>query len=73
VPHLHEGSCRFADHVNEYDEKLNTSITEEGDQRNVLIIGGIRIFLPSRANASGSHEECCKVKQERGHGANKFY
>jgi hypothetical protein len=33
--------------VNEDDEKLNTSITEEEDQRSILIIGGIQIFLPS--------------------------
>jgi hypothetical protein len=33
--------------VNEYDEKLNTYITKEDDQRSVLIIGGIKSFLPS--------------------------
>jgi hypothetical protein len=51
--HLYEYSCGVAGHVNEADEKLNTSITEEEDQRNVLIVGGIQIFLPrSQAEAS---------------------
>jgi hypothetical protein len=46
-PHPYEYSCGIASHVNEDDEKLNTSVTEEEDQRSVLIIGGIKIFLPS--------------------------
>jgi hypothetical protein len=46
-PHSYEDSCGVVDHVNEDDEKLNTSITEEEDQRSVLIIGGIQIFLPT--------------------------
>jgi hypothetical protein len=33
--------------VNEYDEKLDTYIIEEEDQRSILFIGGIKIFLPS--------------------------
>jgi hypothetical protein len=33
--------------VNEDDEKLKTSITKEKDQRSILVIGGIQIFLPS--------------------------
>jgi hypothetical protein len=41
-----EYSCGFVDHVNEDDEKLNTSFTREEDQRSILIIGGIWIFLP---------------------------
>jgi hypothetical protein len=44
---IDEDSCGFADHVNEDDEKLNTSITKEEDQRSILIIGGIKIFLPN--------------------------
>jgi hypothetical protein len=44
---IDEDSCGFVDHVNEDDEKLNTSITKEEDQRSILIIGGIRVFLPS--------------------------
>jgi hypothetical protein len=39
--------------VNKYDEKLNNSTIEEEDQRSVLIIGGIKIFLPrSQVEAS---------------------
>jgi hypothetical protein len=45
-PHMYEYSCGVVGHVNEDDEKLNTSITEEDDQRHFLIIGGIQIFLP---------------------------
>jgi hypothetical protein len=43
---MDEDSCGFADHVNEYDEKLNTLTIQEEDQRSILIIGGIQIFLP---------------------------
>jgi hypothetical protein len=43
---MDEDSCGFTNHVNEDDEKLNTSITKEEDQRSILIIGGIQIFLP---------------------------
>jgi hypothetical protein len=35
----------ISNHVNEDDEKLNTSIMKEEDQRSVLIIRGIQIFL----------------------------
>jgi hypothetical protein len=50
---IDEDSCGFVNHVNEDDEKLNTSITKEEDQRSVLIIGGIKSFLPSnQAEAS---------------------
>jgi hypothetical protein len=34
-------------HVNEDDEKLRTSTIEDKDQRTILIIGGVEIFLPS--------------------------
>ena len=41
-------SCRTVSRVNEYDDKLETFITvKEEDQRDVLIIGGVNIFLPS--------------------------
>jgi hypothetical protein len=40
-PHMYEESCGVVGHVNEYEEKLNTSIIVEEDQRSVLIIGGI--------------------------------
>jgi hypothetical protein len=43
---MDEDSCGFADHVNEDDEKLNTLTIQEEDQRSILIIGGIQIFLP---------------------------
>jgi hypothetical protein len=33
--------------VNEDDEKLKTSTIKEKDQRRILIIGGVEIFLPS--------------------------
>jgi hypothetical protein len=47
IPHLYEESCGFVDHMNEDDEKLNTSTIKEEDQRCILIIGRIKIFLPS--------------------------
>jgi hypothetical protein len=46
-PHPYEYSCGVSSHVNEDDDKLKTSVTEEKDQRSVLVIGGIHIFLPS--------------------------
>jgi hypothetical protein len=33
--------------VNEDDENLKTSTIEEKDQKTILIIGGVNIFLPS--------------------------
>jgi hypothetical protein len=45
--HPYEDSFGIAIHMNEDDEKLNTSVTEEEDQRSTLIIGGIKIFFPS--------------------------
>jgi hypothetical protein len=51
--HPYEDSCGVASRVNEDDDKLETFITEEKDQRSVLIIGGVEIFLPSsRGEAS---------------------
>jgi hypothetical protein len=35
-----------SNHVNEDDDKLKTCIIQEEDQRNILMIGGIGIFLP---------------------------
>jgi hypothetical protein len=75
-PHLYEDSCGVAGHVNEDDEKLNTSITEEEDQRSVLIIGGIHIFLPispTKANARVSHEEVMqRAPKKEAMGPNEF-
>jgi hypothetical protein len=45
-PHEHEYSCGVVNHMNEDDEKLNTSTLKEEDHRCILIIGGINIFLP---------------------------
>jgi hypothetical protein len=39
-PHPYEDSCGVAYHVNEDDEKLNTSIAKEEDQRSILTIRG---------------------------------
>jgi hypothetical protein len=55
--HSYKDSCGVADHVNEYDEKLNNSIIEEEDQRSILIIGGIQIFLPNIQVESNAHDE----------------
>jgi hypothetical protein len=52
-PHRYEDSCGTASHVNEDDEKLNTFFIEEKDHRSIMIIGGIKIFLPrSQGEAS---------------------
>jgi hypothetical protein len=52
-PHSDGDSRRTVSHVNEDDEKLQTFITEKEDQKTVLIIGGVKIFLPSgRGEAS---------------------
>jgi hypothetical protein len=53
-PHSGGNSRGTVSHVNEDDDKLETFITiEEKDQRDVLIIGGVEIFLPSdRGEAS---------------------
>jgi hypothetical protein len=52
-----EDSCGFADHVNEDDEKLNTFTIEEEDQRSILIIGGIKTFLPNSQVETSAHDE----------------
>jgi hypothetical protein len=54
---IDEDSCGFADHVNEDNEKLNTSITKEKDQRSILITGGIKIFLPNSQVEVSAHDE----------------
>jgi hypothetical protein len=58
-----EDSCGFADHVNEDDEKLNTLTIQEEDQRSILIIGGIRIFLPN--SLSRGQRMCCRCNNRR--------
>jgi hypothetical protein len=59
-------SCGFADHVNEDDEKLNTSITKEEDQRSILIIGGIKIFLPNSQVEANAHDESATTEGRNG-------
>ena len=45
---ISEDSCGFADHVNEYDDKLKTCTIQKEDQKNIMMIGGIWVFLPDR-------------------------
>jgi hypothetical protein len=53
MSHPYEDACETTSRVNEDDEKLNSSTAEERDQRSVLVIRGIEIFLPSsRGEAS---------------------
>jgi hypothetical protein len=47
IPHSYGDSRGAVSHVNEDDEKLQTSTIEEKDQGRILIIGGVKIFLPS--------------------------
>jgi hypothetical protein len=53
IPRSEEDSRRTVNHVNEDDEKLKNSTIEEKDRMIVMIIGGVKIFLPSdRGEAS---------------------
>jgi hypothetical protein len=47
-PYPYENSCGTTSRVNEYNEKLNTSIAKKKDKRRVIFIVGFNIFLPSR-------------------------
>jgi hypothetical protein len=65
---IDEHSCGFVDHVNEDDENLNTPIATEEDQRCVLIVGGIQIFLPNspiETNTRVAHEEVVQQESEK--------
>jgi hypothetical protein len=65
---IDEHSSGFADHLNEDDEKLNTPIAAEEDQRCVLIVGGIQIFLPNsptETNTRVAHEEVVQQESEK--------
>jgi hypothetical protein len=53
MPHPYEDSCGTRIHMNEKDEKLNTSTTEKKGQRSVLFIEGVEIFLPSSQGEVG--------------------
>jgi hypothetical protein len=71
-PHSDGDSCGAASHVNEYDEKLQTSTIEEKDRGSILIIVGVEIFLPSGrgeastdvANATGRHQDETSMEKE---------
>jgi len=67
--HLYEYSCGFVYHVNEYDEKLNTSTIKEVDKRCIMIIGGIKIFLPSNQEKASI---CVAEATEEGQPAETF-
>jgi hypothetical protein len=54
---ISEDSYGFAYHMNEYDEKLNTFTIQEEDQRSILIIGGIKTFLPNNQVDASAHDE----------------
>jgi hypothetical protein len=58
-----EDSCGFVDHVNDDDKKLNNSIIEEEDQISILIIGGIKEFLPSNQVEASAHDESAAVDE----------
>jgi hypothetical protein len=65
---IDEHSCGSADQVNEDDEKLNNPIAMEEDQRCVLIVVGIQIFLPNspaKTNTRVSHEEVVQQESEK--------
>ena len=47
ILHPYEYSCGVVNHMNEDDNKLETCITKEKDQRRIIVIGGIEIVLPS--------------------------
>jgi hypothetical protein len=41
-----EDSCGFVDHVNEDNDKLKNCTIQKEDQKSIMMIGGIRVFLP---------------------------
>jgi hypothetical protein len=43
---ISEDSFGFADHVNEDDDKLKTCTIQKEDQKSIMMIGGIWVFLP---------------------------
>jgi hypothetical protein len=46
-PHSDGDLHKIVSCVNEDDEKSQTSVTEKENQKTLLIIGGVEIFLPS--------------------------
>jgi hypothetical protein len=66
MSHPYEDECGTTSHVNEDDEKLNTSTTEDRDQRRVMMIGGVEIFLPSgQEEASKNFADATKRKRTK--------
>jgi hypothetical protein len=43
---ISEDSCGFADHVNEYGDKLKIYPIQKEYQKSILMNGGIKVFLP---------------------------
>jgi hypothetical protein len=63
-PHSYGYSRGNVNHVNEDDEKSKSSTIEEKDQRIILIIGGVEIFLPrGRGKASIDFADAEKGQQ----------
>jgi hypothetical protein len=58
-------SCGLEDHVNEDGDKLKTFTIHEEDQRSILIIGGIKIFLLNSQVEASAHDE--SATKEEGH------
>jgi hypothetical protein len=42
---ISEDSCGFTDHVNEYDDNFKICTIQKEDQKSIMMIGGIRVFL----------------------------
>jgi hypothetical protein len=63
IPRSDGDSPGTVNRVNEDDENLNNSTTEEKDHRNILVIGGVKIFLP-RIQGEASTDVTCT--EERG-------
>jgi hypothetical protein len=60
-----EDSCGFEDHVNEDDDKLKTFTIQEEDQKSILIIGGIKVFLPNNQEEASAHDESAAVGERQ--------
>jgi hypothetical protein len=58
-----EDSCGFVDHMNEDDEKLETSTIKEEYKKSILIIGGIKEFLPNSQVKDSAHDESAGAEE----------
>jgi len=56
-----EYSCGFVDHLNEYDNKLKTFTIQEENQKSVLVIRGIKVFLPNNQEETSARDESATV------------